>query len=94
MSVGVQPSTAQVNSQMAAMALALRNDFQSITNFSNWLNTVQVAGLEAMGFSAQDAAIIISSAGNMASLAAIYQGGAPGAAFNYMANTYPLWGGQ
>jgi len=94
MSAGVQPSVGGINSQVAAMAISLRDDFQRIANFQAWLNTVGSAGLVALGFTAPDAAVIVSSMGNLATLSAIYQGTATGPAFNYMANTEPLWGGN
>ena len=77
------------------MILALRNDFNIIANFSAWLNAAGGAtALEALGFDSADAATIVSTVGNLATLASIWQGGAPGSAFNYMSNTEMLWGGQ
>jgi hypothetical protein len=96
MTAGNQPgSTGQINAQVTAMCLALRNDFQNVLNFSGWLAAIGGAAfLESIGFTAADAAVVVSTVGNLAALAAVYQGGAPGAALNYSANGEILWGGQ
>jgi hypothetical protein len=100
MTAGNQPTPATINNIVSGLALSLRNNFQNIVNVNSWLLSVgagnPVAVLEAapFSFSAPDAAVIVSALGNMADLAAKYQGGSGGTAlpFNYMANTEPLWG--
>jgi hypothetical protein len=95
-SAGIQPSQAQVNQNAGALALNLRAAMLAIVNFQAWLAATQTsASLQTLGFSAADAATLISSVGNMATLAAIYQGTATQpATFNYEANSNALWGGQ
>jgi hypothetical protein len=94
MTAGNQTTQASVNQAVGAMVIALRNDFATILSFSQWLNTVGATGLETLGFTTADATTIVSTVGNLATLVSIWQGGAPGSAFNYMANTEALWGGQ
>jgi hypothetical protein len=96
MAAGVQPTQAQVNQNAGALALNLRSAMQAIVNFQAWLAATQTAAsLEALGFSAADAATLISSVGNMSTLASIYAGTATQpATFNYEANSNALWGGQ
>src|ERR1700734_3437012 len=98
MTAGNQPTTTnQINNQVTAMCLALRNNFQTIVSFNTWLSAAGGAAfLEAMPqpFDSADAAVIVSTMGNLAALAAIYAGGAPGAAFNYEGNCEILFGGQ
>jgi hypothetical protein len=95
---GNQPtSQQQINAQVTAMCVDLRNDFQDIVNFYTWLNAVGGATfLENMPqpFDSADAAVIVSTVGNLAALAAIYAGGAASQTFNYEANTEILWSGQ
>jgi len=95
MAAGVQPTQAQINQNAGALALNLRVAMQAIVNFQAWLAATQTAAtLEALGFTPADAATLISTMGNLNTLASIYAGGAPGAAFNYEANSNALWGGQ
>jgi hypothetical protein len=96
MTAGNQPeSTNQINGMITAMALVLRNGFQNVTNFNGWLSAVGGATfLEGIGFSSADAATVVSTIGNLANLAAIYQGGTPGSAFNYEGNCEILFAGQ
>jgi hypothetical protein len=93
-SAGNQPSLAQCNATAGGFATQLRSLFQGIQNFQAWLTTQTTAELEALGYSGPDAAVLVSTMGNLSSLAAIYSGGTPGAAFNYEANSNALWGGQ
>lgn len=96
MAAGVQPTQAQINANAGALALNLRAAMQAIVNFQAWLGATQTtATLEALGFTAGDAATLISSVGNLNTLAGIYQGTATQASeFNYEANSNSLWGGQ
>lgn len=94
MTAGNQPSVASVNSQAGGLAVQLRSLMQQIQNFQAWLAVEGSAGLVAIGFTAGDAATIISTFGNLNTLAGIYAGAAPGAAFNYESNSNSLWGGQ
>lgn len=96
MTAGNQPTVNSVNSQVAQMAVALRNDFQTLLNWSAWLNTVGATGLQAIGFTPGDANTIVAAIGNLADLAGIYQGLAAQIAlpFNFEDNTSSLWGGQ
>lgn len=96
MAAGIQPSLAQINQQIGGLALSLRNDFQSVLNFNNWLTSSGGATyLEALGMTTQDAAVVVSTYGNLAVLAGIWLGmGTQQAEFNYYANTEALWGGQ
>lgn len=95
MAAGIQPTQGQVNQNAGQIAVNLRNLMQQIQNFQAWIATQGAAGLEALGFTAGDAATMISTIGNLNTLASIYQGTATQpAAFNYEANSNALWGGQ
>lgn len=93
MAAGIQPTVAQINANAGAIALNLRQAFGQVVNFQAWLTTQNSASLIALGFSAGDAATLISTIGNLNTLAGIYSGAAA-AGFNYQANSYALWGGQ
>jgi hypothetical protein len=95
MTAGNQTSVANVNATAGGFATQLRIIFQGIQNFEAWLSAQGGAtALTALGFTSTDAAVIVSTIGNLNTLASIYAGGAPGAAFNYEANSNALWGGQ
>lgn len=95
MTAGNQPTVAQVNATAGGFAIQLRILFQGIQNFESWLSAYgNAAALETLGFTAADANTVVSTIGNLNTLAGIYAGNAPGAAFNYEANSNALWGGQ
>jgi multidrug resistance efflux pump len=96
MTAGNQPTVASVNSQAGAMAVSLRTLMQQIQNFEAWLSAYGGAtALTALGFTSGDAATIVSTIGNLNTLASIYAGTATQpAVFNYEANSNALWGGQ
>ncbi len=81
---------------LTSIAVNIRNDFQTVINLNAYITSEGGAAFleNTIGMSATDAATAIATLGNLAALAAIYQGGAPGAALNYQANSEPLWGGQ
>lgn len=96
MAAGIQPSLSQINQQVGGLALGLRDNFQQILNFNNWLTASGGATyLEGLGMTTQDAQTVVSTYGNLAVLAGIWLGmGTQQAEFNYYANTEALWGGQ
>jgi hypothetical protein len=96
MAVGNQATSGIIDAQLTTYSLTLRNVFQNILNLNEFIGSVGTAGLEALGYSAADAATAQAFAGNLATLAAIYQGQAValGLPFNFQADTFPLWAGQ
>jgi hypothetical protein len=96
MTAGNQPSVAGVNSQAGALSVSLRNLFQQIQSFQAWLSAYGgAAALQTLGFTSADAATIVSTIGNLNTLANVYAGTATQpAVFNYEANSNALWGGQ
>lgn len=96
MSAGNQPTVAQVNATAGGFATQLRSLFQGVQNFQAWLSSYGgAAALETLGFTSPDAATIVSTIGNLNTLASIYAGTATQpAVFNYEANSSALWGGQ
>jgi hypothetical protein len=100
MAVGTLPTEAGVNSQLTALALTLRNNFAAITNLFTCINelggdTGLTAGLEAIGFSAGDAATASTLLGYMNTIAGVYSGTATQPTdFNFANALSLLWGGQ
>lgn len=99
MSVNV-PNPGTYVLQLAQNFVNVRNDFQAILNANNYIASMggtaflTAAFPEGMGMTTADANALIAALGNHAALALVYAGGTPGAAFNYMTNGEPFWGGQ
>jgi len=102
MSVGNQATEASVNQSLSDAALQLRNLCQAIMNFQSWIVQEGTAGLEAMGFSAADAAAVLTMSSYMNTVAGCYfgtvqQGGSGGTGaimFNFNNALCGLWAGQ
>jgi hypothetical protein len=97
MAAGLQPTITSVNQTAGDIAIAWRDVAQQTVQFQLWLNSVGAPGLEAppIGISAADAAVIISTIGNLYTLAQAYAGLATiSPAFNFESNSVALWGGS
>lgn len=98
MTAGIQPTIQSINQQAGQFAVNLRDDLARITNFNAWLAAIGgVPGLVSIGFTQADAQVVVSTYGNLAALAALYQGQAQNTValpFNFQANSNLLWGGQ
>lgn len=90
------PNSGSFQQQICIAVVALRNAFQTITNLNAYI--VAQGGSSfltgTIGLSSDDAAVVVSTLGNLSALGDIYTGGTPGAALNYLSNSEPLWGGQ
>lgn len=86
--------------QISTAVVNLRNNFATITNLNAYITAMggatflTAAAPNGIGLSVGDANTVVSTLGNLAALAAVYNGGQPGAALNYAANSEPLWSGQ
>jgi hypothetical protein len=99
MSVGTQPTQAQINGQLTALALTLRNNFLAITNLYTSINelgadTGLTAGFEAIGFNSTDAGVASTLLGYMNTIAGVYAGTATQPTdFNFANALSALWAG-
>jgi hypothetical protein len=96
MTVGNPPSEAQVYATMNQLVLDIRNGFQNLMNYYNWLNSVGGATyLETVvSIDSGDAATVMATLGNHAALNTGYTGGTPAPQLNYQANGQPFWAGS
>lgn len=95
MAAGLQTAPAQINATCGIIATQLRNLFQQIDWVAAELGVLgETAGLVALGFTQADAAVIVSTMGNLETLSQIYQGKAVGQSlpFNFQSNSQGLWG--
>ncbi len=95
MAVGNQVSTGTINNQLTALAVALRNDCVNIANFQEYVVSLGLSGLEAIGFSAADAQTVLNMVSYLNTIAGVYKGTATqAAAFDFSNATCGLWAGQ
>jgi hypothetical protein len=98
MTVGNPPSGPQVYSDVSALILGVRDAFQNLINYYDWLVSLGGATyLESSpgpGIDSPDAATIMAALGNHAALNTGYIGGTPAPQLNYQANGQPFWQGQ
>jgi hypothetical protein len=94
------PNSGNFQQQISTAVVALRTAFDDLNNLNNYITSVggttflEDASPAGIGLSAADANTVISTLGNLASLATQYNGGAQAPALNYRANSEPLWGGN
>ena len=102
MSVGNQPTVATVNSSVGSVAVGMRAVMARARDLQTQVTTLGTPGLEAIGFSAQDAASVVTAAGYMSTVAGCYygtvqQGGSGGTGasdFNFDSALSAEWGFQ
>ena len=90
------PNPGAFYASITAAVTGLRDVFQTLVNLNAYVTAMGgTAFLEAAPYTlaSGDAAALVATLGNLAALAAIYSGGAPGGALNYSANSEPFWSG-
>jgi len=87
-------------SQISGAVVSLRNDFTTLQRLNNYITAMggaeflEAATPNGMGMAPADAAVVVSTLGNLTALASAYAGGAQAQQLDYQANSEPLWGGQ
>lgn len=86
--------------QLTQAVISIRNDFQAIVNLNGYVTSMggatflTAAAPNGIGLGSSDASAIVATLGNLAALAAAYNGGSPAPQLNYSANSEPFWAGQ
>ena|ERR1700744_6775367 len=91
------PNFGLLNQTAGQIVLDARNVLQRIQFFNDYIQDLGSDGLVALGFTAEDAALLLAVYGNLDAVANVCTGQAyagPALPFNFMAQTIPLWGGQ
>lgn len=91
------PNFGQINLRAGQIVLSARDSIQEILFFNDYIQEMGQAGLVALGFSSDDANLLIAVFGNLASVAEMCQGKdytGPTLPFNFLAQTIPLWAGN
>jgi hypothetical protein len=97
MTAGIQPSQAGLNATAGNIVINARNALQQILFFNDYINNLGQAGLVALGFTTDDANLMLAVFGNMSAISNTCLGEpytGPSLPFNFLAQTIPLWGGQ
>lgn len=91
------PNFGLINQQAGQIVIDARNVLQRIQFFNDYIQDLGSEGLVALGFTSDDAALLLAIYGNLDSVANVCTGQAyagPTLPFNFMAQTIPLWSGQ
>ena len=96
MAVGGQASSSTVDQALTDLALGMRNLMTLVKQKYEWVTAMGgVTWLETAGYSAQDAATVMSLLGYMNGIAAVYFGtGTQASTSNFDAALAVLWAGQ
>ena len=102
MAVGNQPNQGSINSTLTQLALAQRELANDMIEQGAYLNNLGLPGLEAIGFTAGDAATVLQLIDYMTTVAGCYKGtvqqggnGGTGAIlFNFESALTQLWAGS
>jgi hypothetical protein len=85
--------------QITQAVVSLRNDFNTLVWLNSYITSMggatflEAASPNGIAMDSADAEIVVSTLGNLAALAAVYNGGQAGSTLNYQSNSEPLWGG-
>jgi hypothetical protein len=91
------PNFGALNQQAGQIVIDARNVLQRIQFFNDYIQDLGSDGLVALGFTSDDAALLLAVYGNLDAVANVCTGqeyAGPTLPFNFMAQTIPLWGGQ
>lgn len=75
MTAGFQITLSNINAQAGVVAQGVRQALQAANIYQTWFLTVGAAGVEALGMTTADAAVLGSAAADLNDLWTIYNGG-------------------
>jgi hypothetical protein len=97
MPLGIQTTKEQVNNNLGAMAINLRESLEDLGNLSQWLISVEDSDLTSLGFTTDEVAEIRLVILNMVDLVWIWNGFAPVTVtlpFSFVENVAEFYGAQ
>ena len=90
------PNFGIINSQAGQIVLDARNALQRILFFNDFVQEMGHDGLVTLGFSSDDATLLLSVYANLATVANMCLGApyaGPPLPYNFLAQTIPMWAG-
>lgn len=102
MSVGIQPSASQIDTNITILANSLRKIMEQLNDYAKQINGLGQSGLETAGYAAADATTALQIIGYYSTIVGVYygtvqQGGSGGdgaSTFDFDNALSQLWGGQ
>jgi hypothetical protein len=97
MAVGIQQTQAGLNQQAGQLLLSLRQDMFQVQAYNAYIQQLGSAGLQAMGFTAEDATMLLTTFAAVDSIRAMAMGSpyvGPTLPFNFLAAAVPFTGGN
>lgn len=97
MAAGIPPNSVTLNQQAGVLMVNLRNSIQQAQAFYDYLSTLGINGLVALGMTNPDATALLDAYTNLAALSAVFYGqpyAGPALPFNFYNQIVPLTGGQ
>jgi hypothetical protein len=94
---GFQPTQQTLNQAAGQIIISLRANMQSVQQFNSYLQVLGTSGLQALGYTLEDANLLISVFSNLDSIRNMSEGNpysGPALPYNFVEQTVPLWGGQ
>lgn len=91
------PNFGVINMQAGQIVIDARNVIQRVIFFNQYIQNLGQAGLVALGFSADDATLMLNIYANLSTVADVCLGDAytgPTLPFDFLGQTVPLWAGQ
>jgi hypothetical protein len=91
------PNLGLISQQAGQIVIDARNIIQRVIFFNQYIQTLGIDGLVALGFVQADAELMIAVYANLSTVADVCLGEAytgPPLPFNFLGQTVPLWGGQ
>lgn len=91
------PNKGLLDSRIGTVSVNLRESMRAVSDLFNNLTQIGPAGLEAIGYTTDDVALLASNFGAIAALATAYEGGSysgPALPYDFLNSTAPWWNGQ
>lgn len=84
MPVGNSPTSASLNAELAGLIIRLRGTCQDIAELQKQVTGIGTAGLQATGFTADEAAVYLNAVSYLNTVAGVYRGTATqGSTFDF-----------
>lgn len=74
MTAGNQATTGSINNTLTQYSITLRDTCQNILNLQEFITTIGLPGLEALGYSSADASTVVTMTSYLNTIAQVFNG--------------------